>query len=101
MKKGRQDKTLTEKVEVLDLCKTFPSNLSQYCASKRLVISRRLLRNLLKSETELRQKMEDGQDAPSSEWKRERKDLHIDCYLLEGFKFVRIKNTFVIGPILK
>ena len=51
MKKARKDKTITEKLDLLDRYKTF-SLVSQREAAERLGVSRGLLQGLIKNEAQ-------------------------------------------------
>ena len=98
MKKARKDKTIAEKLDLLDRYKTF-SLVSQREAAERLGVSRGLLQGLIKNEATIRAA---AAASSVSEVKRKRsgKDEEVEKALFDWFKFTRQRNAPVNGPIL-
>lgn len=96
MKKTRNDRTIAEKLELLDRYKTL-SHFSQREAAERLGITRGFLQGLLKNEAAIRA----AQPFVSGvKRKRSGKDEEVEKALFDWFKFIRQKNCPVNGPIL-
>ena len=97
MKKARKDKTIAEKLDLLDRYKTF-SLMSQREAAERLGVSRGSLQGLIKNKATIR-----AATAASSvsgvKRKRSGKD-EMEKALFDWFRFTRQRNPPVNGPIL-
>lgn len=96
MKRTRQEKTMVEKVELLNRFKALPP-LSQREAAEKLGISRGFLQNLLKNEAAI---CAEDQGSSAAKRKRAGKDQDVEDALYEWFKFARSKNVPVNGPII-
>ena len=96
MKRARQEKTLAEKVELLNQLKDLPA-LSQREAAERLGVLRGFLQNLLKNEDAI---VTEDQASRTIKRKRGGKDQEVEDALYKWFKFARSKNVPINGPIM-